>query len=374
MLWICLSAAYALLMSAWWLGWRRHRIFEPEPSSPPAHFISVIVPARNEAAHIEHCLNHLLAQRYPDSLREIIVIDDHSDDDTAARVIRLSVSHPELQLIRRTGQDQTGKKAALMAGIERAKGSLVVTTDADCEAPPNWLYCIEAVFRQYSSVQMVTAPVVIHRENNLLQRFQSLDLMGMMGITGAGAFSGKMFMANGANLAFRKKAFQAVGGYAGNEQIASGDDMFLVQKIARRFPGGVYFLKQTDAVVKTLAPNDWSAFIQQRIRWGGKNAALPGWGIRLALLSVFVFCWSIIISGVMAAFQMPGMWRILAIQALVKFLFDTLLLREMALFFNRKDLLRWLLPAFVLHTLYIALIGFASLFFRKYQWKGRTLE
>ncbi len=371
MLWIGLSAIYGLMMFVWWLGWRRVRSFEATPTTHSSTCVSVIVPARNESSRIEACLNSLLAQRYPNDRMEVIVVDDHSEDHTAVLVQKMAEQHPCVQLLSRSGNDPAGKKAALTAGIHHAKGDLIVTTDADCEMPQEWLQHIEAVFNQYLSVQMVTAPVIIHRETNLLQRFQALDLMGMMGITGAGAYTGRLYMANGANLAFRRTAFETVGGYAGNEQIASGDDMFLVQKIVRHFPGGVFFLKQTQATVRTLAPADWRTFVQQRIRWGSKNAAMPGLGVRLPLLAVFIFCWSIIICGVLAALQAPNTLQAFGVQLAVKAFFDFLLLREMAVFFKKRTLLRWFVPAFVLHTFYIALIGLASLFLKSYQWKGR---
>ena len=84
-----------------------------------------------------------------------------------------------------------------------------------------------------------------------------------------------------------------MGGYTGNAHLASGHDMFLVQKVAKRWPGSVSFLKSHEATVLTEAAPDWKAFWQQRLRWGTKNTAIQNWPLRLSLLTVFLFCWSI---------------------------------------------------------------------------------
>jgi len=77
------------------------------------------------------------------------------------------------------------------------------------------LWYISAAFSE-KKVQMVCRPVQFYQEQNRLQRFRSLDFMGMMGITGARLHHGWHVMANGAHLAYRKSAFEAVQGYAMN--------------------------------------------------------------------------------------------------------------------------------------------------------------
>ena len=202
-----------------------------------------------------------------------------------------------------------------------------------------------------------------------------------MGITGAGIRLGFQRMGNGANLAYPKSVFEAVGGFAGNDNLASGDDMFLIQKVAARWAGSIFFLKNPAVTVLTEAPTSWRSFFQQRLRWGTKNAVLPEWPVRLVLLAVFLFCWSILINSVLALLSAAGLFAgstlimtILLVQIFVKSAFDYVFLREMCRFFNREDLLRWFVPSFFMHVLYIALIGIASVFFKKYAWKSRRVR
>jgi len=382
---IFLSVAYAALLIFYLYGWRAlpewpilRRGWEPTTR------VSVIIPARNESANIEACLRSIVEGAYPPNSLEIIVIDDHSTDETTSIVKQFSGSSPvAVRLLSLSDFISSGevvfshKKKALEAGIAHATGGLIVTTDADCIVPKNWLRLLVSVFELKKEVKILAAPVAFHREKGLLQHFQSLDFLGLMGITGAGIRLGWQRMGNGANLAYPKSVFEAVGGFSGNENKASGDDMFLIQKVAKRWPDGVFFLKNPDATVLTKAKSTWRDFLQQRLRWGTKNAALPEWPVRLALLTVFLFCWSILTNSVLAicdASNDAHFLTILLSQIFVKAIFDFILLREMCRFFKRENLLRWFVPSFFIHTLYIPLVGMASLFFKKYEWKGRRVE
>lgn len=386
---IIFSIVYAYLLITYcqsWKAWPVARL--PKNFNPQTH-ITILIPARNEAENIKACLKSVLDGNYPQNLLEIIVLDDFSEDKTVEIVQQFS----ENLVPKRLGSEclsclklsdylpnearfSPNKKKAIELGVMHAKGEIIVTTDADCMVPKDWLFHIAAAFEN-PRTQMICAPVAFHQGKNMLQRFQSLDFLGLMGITGAGYQLGWHQMANGANLAYRKQVFESVGGYTGNEHLASGDDMFLVQKVAKRWPGSVSFLKSLGATVLTEAAPDWKAFWQQRLRWGTKNAALQSWPLRLSLLTVFLFCWSIWVNlGIVLAYAVVGilsksLWMLL-FQIIIKALFDYFFLAEMCRFFNRKNLLRWFWPSFFLHTIYIPFVGTVSIFFKKYEWKGRN--
>ncbi len=127
-------------------------------------------------------------------------------------------------------------------------------------------------------------------EKSLFEKFQSLDFIGMMGVTGAGIHGRFMNMCNGANLAYEKKAFYEVDGFNGIDKIASGDDMLLLQKMANRFPNQICFLKNKNATVLTHAKSDLKSFFQQRIRWASKSSSYQEFQITFILALVFFFC------------------------------------------------------------------------------------
>ncbi|MFM1793710.1 MAG: hypothetical protein RL642_95, partial [Bacteroidota bacterium] len=105
-------------------------------SSTSTEKVTVIIPARNEEANIGRCLDSLLQQSLPTDQREIIVVDDGSTDTTATLVE--SYAEKGVRLLTLT-DEAGGKKAALAKGIAAAKHGIIVTTDADCTYPANWL-------------------------------------------------------------------------------------------------------------------------------------------------------------------------------------------------------------------------------------------
>ena len=351
--------------------------------------VSILIPARNEAANIVACLHSICQQNYPTSLFELLVIDDHSTDNTAEIVKKYYLktksnwkntssfyeSPPQLQLLHladylQAKSSQSFKKKAIEMGIAHAKGELIVTTDADCKVPKNWLNYIVS-FYEKKRTQFIAAPVCFYEENSLLERFQSLDFMGMMGVTGAGIHRRFMNMCNGANLAYPKKVFYEVNGFEGIDQLASGDDMLLMQKIAQKYPQAIGFVKNKAATVFTKAKPTWPSFFQQRIRWASKSRAYKEWRVSFILAMVFFFCCSIIFSAVMIAFWGIKAMMLLLFQLIIKGIMDYLFLKKMALFFNRKDLMKSFLASFFLHIFYIFAIGILGNVIKKYKWKGR---
>jgi len=323
----------------------------------PQTRLSIIVAAKNESDNIGLLVDHLLAQNYPQGLVEFIIVNDHSIDDTLVQIAQIDLPNNFNVL---NAKEHAGKKAAVSQGIAFAKGELIVTTDADCTMGTQWLRSIAWLY-ETQQPEFISSPVVFYQENSFLERFQSLDFLGMMLITGAGIQKQKFYMANGANMAFKKTTFEAVSGYEGNEQIASGDDMFLVSKVAQQFPkGSILYNMNPDGVVRTKAESTLTGFIRQRIRWGSKNTASDDWVLKLIL------GWVFFTSVWLVFFIWTKYWLLIL---LLKLVGDFFLLRVASEYFERKDLMRFFLPSFLVHTLYIVGIGFGSLVWKKVKWK-----
>ncbi len=375
---VALALVYAAVLAVYFFFWRRLPAFFPKNENAPSdEFLSVIVPARNEAENIEKCLRSIFENDFPANRFEVIVVDDFSEDKTAQLVENQSFTNLRLiKMAEKTDPSErifSHKKKALELGIAAAKGSIIVTTDADCLVPKDWLRLIDAFFSERKETKMLAAPVLFFDEKGSLERFQSLDFAGFMAITGAGIFGKFQRMANGANLAFRKTAFFDVGGYAGIDHLASGDDMLLMQKMARRWPDGIAFLKNPAAVVRTRAKPTWADFFSQRLRWASKSAVYPERQVTAILASVWLFCLSLLVSGLFFCL-FGGKWGLVfAFQMLTKALADWLFLREAATFFGRRDLLKSFWPSFFWHFFYIVSVGGASLFVKKFEWKGRRV-
>jgi len=322
---ILLSLAYIGIMCRYIYHWQKLKIWETPVTYQPSTKISVIIPVRNEADNIKACLASVLHQDYPSELFELIIIDDHSTDETpdllaAEQDQRLKVL--KLADYIDATQANSFKKKAIEIAVDMAKGDLIATTDGDCIVPERWLQRLAHLY-ETKGLKFIAAPVNFYQEQNTLEYFQSIDFTGMMGVTGAGIQGQFMNMCNGANLAYDKSAFYEVKGFTGIDHLASGDDMLLMQKIARRFPGQLAYLKNKAATIQTKAQNNWTAFFNQRIRWASKSSDYKEWQTR---------------------------------------------------FFDRQDLMKHFLSAQILHTFYIISVGTLSLFIKNYQWKGRAVR
>lgn len=329
---------------------------------------SIIIAARNEETHIGPCLESLLAQDFPREQMEIIVVDDQSVDQTAA-LIR-SYADRGIRLISLGKEDAFGKKAAIARGIAAASYPIIITTDADCSYSSKWLNTLLS-YREKMDAVFVAAPVQFRKEINLLDRFQSLDFMALQGITAAGVSGKYLNMCNGANLLYTKEAFSAVNGFEGIDHIASGDDMLLMEKIGKAFPGGVAYCFSEDAIVVTEPANSWTAFIQQRIRWSSKAKNYSNIFTKLTLLLVYL------VNAAVVALLLAGIFDFQLLKyglllTLMKTIVELPFMIRIARFFNKSALIPWFIPIQPMHAFYTVVAGTFGLF-SKYRWKGREV-
>ncbi len=371
-MWITLTFFYIFLLFSYFLAWKKLKVWQNPIDCVNQTQIAVIVPARNESANIEDCLKSILQQNYPTNLFEVWLVDDHSTDDTLN--LANGIDATNLRILSLAALGGSGKKIAITQAIQQTKATLIVTTDADCVVSADWLKTL-ACFYEQNEVKLFTGPVIFEPTPSLLQKIWSLDFIGMMGITGASVSKDWSNMSNGANLAYEREAFWAVEGFKGIDQIASGDDLLLMEKIARYFPNQVAFLKSPDAIVKTLPPENMRHFLQQRIRWASKSRFYQDWKITTILGLVWLFNVSIIVSFTLFLLGYPqfGMW--ISGQLLGKFLVDWIFLKSCMRFFTKKSKLLWLfLPTQLFQIPYIVWVGLVGNLGRKYEWKGRRVS
>ena len=327
--------------------------------------VSIIIPARNEEQNIGRCLDSLLQQTLPAAQMEIIVVDDGSSDNTASKVMTYAGKNVRLLQL---SDEAGGKKAALTKGIETASHPLIVTTDADCIYPNNWLNTLLS-YRAEQDAVFVAAPVKYAKEKSFFEKFQSLDFLSLQGITAA-AVSQQLFnMCNGANLLYTKDAFQKVKGFEGIDHIPTGDDMLLMEKMQAAFPGQIKYCFSKDVIVETLPAKGLRAFIQQRIRWASKSTSYQNKNIKLVLLLVYLVNLSIMMMLLGSFYDLQYLrWGLLFI--LIKTIFEYPFMIRTARFFGKQNLLPWFIIAQPFHIVYIVLSASLS-FFKSYEWKER---
>lgn len=155
------------LIGLWYLQDRWRVLAEPRldpapapPASAPSPTIAVIIPARNEAGRIGACLAGLAAQSY--TRFTVVVVDDHSQDSTAAVVASFATRLPQLTLVRgaELPQGWSGKCWACWQGVERSGGELLLFLDADVVPQPQLLAAIAARASERQLAMLTLLPLV----------------------------------------------------------------------------------------------------------------------------------------------------------------------------------------------------------------------
>jgi len=377
---LLLTIFYIFIQTKYTNGWKALPEWKIPSDYIPTTKISVLIPARNEAENIKTCIESIYNQNYPKSLFEIIILDDFSEDETPNIILDLMNNHgfdniKLLQLADYVNEDkiQSFKKKAIEIGIGKAEGELIVTTDADCLVQENWLQLMANMY-ETKAAKFIAAPVNFYQEKNDFERFQSLDFIGMMGITGGGIYTKIMRMCNGANLAYPKSAFYEVNGFSGIDNNASGDDMMLLHKIAKLYPDDIFYLKNQTATVFTTAKSTIKGFINQRVRWSTKSSGYDEKQVTYILASVWLFCLSIPLHAIFALFFGWQLLVIAAIQFILKSIVDYRLLKTTSTYFKRNDLMRTFLKSSFYHLCYIIVVGFLGGILKEYEWKGRKVK
>lgn len=358
--------------------------------------ISVIIPVRNEAENILFLLQDLEKQTYPKHKFEVIIADDDSTDDTL-KIVQEFKKNTTINLIINQLppkiNNTSPKKRAIDSSIKLASGQLITTTDGDCRVGEKWLETI-ANFQAQTGAYLVSCAVTFDNAafernaarfsskphsiilsiiHSIINNTQIIEFASLVGSGACAMFIQKPNMCNGANLTYLKSAFYEVNGFAGNENLASGDDEFLMHKIAAKYPDKVRFLKDPNTIVETHAHASWQSFYNQRKRWASKWKHYNNW--QTTALAVFVF---------VANFVVPltcGLWLfdfisaqnlfwVISLKFSAEFIFLSLIIS-----FLRKKSLIWLIPFVqIIYPFYVVFFGLVAQKQGEYMWKGRKLK
>ncbi len=324
------------------------------------------MPARNEEENLPWLLQDLIKQSYPPGKTEIIVVNDHSEDETARRAETFSRANAHVSLYHL--KENTGKKHALCLGIQKATGELVLTTDADCRVQENWIMSFAAFWKKKQPL-LIAGPVKMEGKN-WFGRAQALEFASLVA-SGAGAMAiGRPTMANGANLGFSRQFYlESIQDHPLYHQSPSGDDIFLLHQAKKANPKGIHFLKSHAAIAITRPVTNMKNFIRQRARWVSKAKFYTDKDTILSALLVFLMNFFLVLT-VGAAFFKPilGIPFLLALS--VKFITDFIFLKDYARFSNQKANLGLFLSVAFPYPFYVLGTGLASIFFPA-RWKGR---
>ena len=214
---------------------------------------------------------------------------------------------------------------------------------------------------------MVFGPVAYFFRSGFFNAFQSVEFLGLVASGAGAALAGHPFICNGANLAYRKEAFHAVGGFKGNEQFISGDDVFLLHKIKRSYGRkAIVFNKDEKAIVRTYPAKGLKRFLSQRVRWASKSKAYRDLLSLAAAITVFSYSFTAILS-FLAGFFNPWFFGITGGLIIWKLIADFPLMMGITRFTGQAGLMKWYLPFQLFYPLYVLVAGVMS-FFNRSKW------
>lgn len=369
---ISITVVYLFLIGSFILGFDRIKTFDLSDLTPNTRF-SIIIPFRNEEKNLPALLESISSLNYPKDYFEIIFVDDESDDNSVllldAFMMQTGIENNNIQVLKNIRTTNSPKKDAITLAISQAKYDWIVTTDADSILPKYWLDSFDE-FIQKQKPDLIVAPITYANAKGFLQNFQLLDVLSLQGATMGGFGMKKPFLCNGANLAYTKQLFKTLNGFQGNSEIASGDDVFLLEKATRHKTINVAYLKCKKAVVCTSALTSRKELIEQRVRWAAKSSAyknlfgkLAGF-IILVQNALLICCVALLAIGILTPKELLYIF-------IIKFSIDLLLIQKAANFFDQKKHLKHYLLSSLYYPFFSVYVAFIAVF-KGYKWKGRS--
>lgn len=240
------------------LAWNSNRP-KNRPVPPPIDpdlFVSVLIPAYNEARVIEASVRRVLESTQVGI--EVIVIDDGSKDETSAIVAAQFGNDPRVQLL--TLQNG-GKARALNQGLKLAKGEIIIALDADTQFEADTIAKLARWFVD-PAIGAVAGNAKVGNRHNLVTKWQGVEYVTAQNLERRALASFDAIMVvPGAVGAWRRAALDAVGGYPAD---TLAEDQDLTIAIQRK---GWQVGYDVDAVAWTEAPESFKALSTQRFRW-----------------------------------------------------------------------------------------------------------
>ncbi|MCB9187658.1 MAG: glycosyltransferase [Flavobacteriales bacterium] len=283
---------------------------------PPLH-ISIVVPFRNEAQHLEELCRSINRLNHPRDHFQVLFVDDYSDDDCLSI---LSILDEDVNYNLIQNPSHLGKKRSLQIGLESALYNWIFTTDADCIIPRN-------IFDGVSSNVDLSLGVALKTTETWrgIENIQEAESLLLAGITIGSAKMEIPMLASGANLLYRKEIMEELNPYEDNLDLNSGDDMFLLRSALKQ---NYRIDVRTQQPTHTVCEKSWDDYISQSARWAGKND-------RVGLIQTNIAAWLVLLANLILPLSLITHFSFGWIMLMIKFVLDFLFLFLTALHFER---------------------------------------
>lgn len=330
------------------------------PQSTP--FVSILIPARNEAAVIGRTVAHLLQQTYPQF--EILVLDDQSQDGTGDLARQAGQGDARLRVLSGVALPPgwTGKNHACHILAQQASGEILIFTDADTVWQPHALSALMAQMGHHRADLLSVWPTQITETwpERLVVPLIMLAIVGYLPLVMTHYAPIALFAAaNGQCMAWKRAAYERIGGHTA---VASSvlEDVLL----ARQAKQNGLRLRLCDGMglIACRMYTDWPS-----VRDGFAKNILAGYGSALALILATLFHWMIFLAPWLLLLTPSAAWGAVLIGM-------GMALRALTAFSSRQRV--WdalLLPVSVMMMTVIAFQSLRWHFTGGPRWKGRII-
>ena len=358
---LIILALYALLMMYSAIGFAWSPVVELSNNQNKTK-VSVIIPAHNEEPNIKKCIHSIIEQDYDTSLLEIVIVNDASTDNTFEE-INMACKNYDGHVVIVKNDKQLGKKQCLAIGIAKSEGDLIITRDADTWTENKlWLKSIVS-FYEDTKKEFIICPVQIAPFGGFIRMLQNFENLALTIVGGGFALQKKAFLCNGANLAFARGVFDSVNGYKSHLNLASGDDIFLLEDVKKQKPQTVAYLKHKNASVLTNGPKNLSHLILQKTRWAGKfKINRNPVNFLVAFCVVLSHCFTLFYLLKLPFTPYLGSFGLFFI--LSRLLIDFLLLFLASRFYGKRSEWLWFLPVNLVYTPYTIVVALCAIFYK----------
>jgi cellulose synthase/poly-beta-1,6-N-acetylglucosamine synthase-like glycosyltransferase len=346
----------------------RHRRADRDRAHPS---LEIVVAVRNEEEALPGLLASLARQTHPACT--FLLVDDRSTDATPLLLERFRQAMPHrVRVLTSTAEPAslTGKQAALDLAIAAARGDVLLFTDADCTLPEGWAEEMVAPFAD-PSVGVVLGRVRLPAQRGFLPRFQAFEqpLINQYNIAPVGV--GGAFGCFGNNLAVRREAALAVGGFRGLGWSVT-EDTTLLTAIRDLGRWKVRAVVSAAGTVTTAAKPDWRSYVEQHTRWNAGAIHARDWQTRVVYLLVIVIYLPLTLVVLPLGFLD---WRVAAIS--LTSLVSVGSFGLLAGLYEGVDRARYFLrflPYLVFFLFFYSFVTWRALAARPFSWKGRRLR
>ncbi|MEN2709663.1 glycosyltransferase [Sphingomonas sp. NPDC092331] len=253
---IALGIARALVLAGLAVNGNRRKNRPAAPAIAPDRFVSVLIPAYNEAKVIEASVRRALASEQVNV--EVIVLDDGSQDGTSDLVRTAFAGEPRVKLLT---LENGGKARALNHGLALARGDIVIALDADTQFEPLTIARLARWFED-PEIGAIAGNAKVGNRINLVTRWQAVEYVTSQNLERRALASlDAIMVVPGAVGAWRKAALDDVGGYPVDTLAEDQDLTIAIQRKGWRVGYDI------DAVAWTEAPESFRALARQRFRW-----------------------------------------------------------------------------------------------------------